>query len=225
MDFAGLLRPPSPSPSTVARSTTTSLCPDNNGTVFRSSSGITYQTVCGINYDDSIQPFLLVGSFEACIQKCDAYNYDTHRVSCIAVLFIPSRLQGKDNCYLKSSIARSSVGIGHAVEGAIRFSVAQSAHLPVSRTSTSLLSSLSTASSTTSRSSASQDSTSVQLLPSASSTISPPGITYGNGNLVTFPRLADPSCMDQAKIDQQDSTFNMRERKARFLRKAYSESG
>ncbi|KAL8890759.1 MAG: hypothetical protein Q9215_002137 [Flavoplaca cf. flavocitrina] len=185
----GFSDPPSPSPSTVARSTTTSLCPDNNGTVFRSSSGITYQTVCGINYDDTIQPFLLVGSFEACIQKCDAYNYDAHRVKCIAILFIPSRLQGKDNCYLKSSIARSSVGIGHAVEGAIRYSVAQSAHLPVSRTSTSLLSSLSTASSTTSQSSASRDSTSVQLLPSASSTISPPGITYGTGNSVAVPKI------------------------------------
>ncbi|KAI4262609.1 MAG: hypothetical protein L6R42_002213 [Xanthoria sp. 1 TBL-2021] len=181
---------PSPSSSSaVARSTTTSLCPDNNGTVFRSSSGITYQTVCGINYDDSIHPFLLVGSFEACIQKCDAYNYDTHGVSCVAALFIPSRLHSEDDCYLKSSIAHSAVGAEHAVEGAVRYSVAQSAHLPVSRTSTSLLSSLSTASSTSSSTSASWASTSSQPVPSVSGTVSPPGITYGNGNSVAAPQI------------------------------------
>ncbi|KAL8913567.1 MAG: hypothetical protein Q9171_001651 [Xanthocarpia ochracea] len=182
------LVPRQASPST-AEKTITSLCPDNNGTVFRSSSGITYQTVCGINYDDNIRPFLLVGSFEACIQKCDAYNYDTHGVGCVAALFVPSRLQSKDNCYLKSSIAHSTVDVGSTLEGAVRYSAAQSAHLPVSRTSTSLLSSLSTASSTSSRSSASRAGTSSQSIPSASSTVSPPGITYGEGNSVIAPKV------------------------------------
>ncbi|CAL8576114.1 hypothetical protein XPA_002007 [Xanthoria parietina] len=186
----GYSDPPSLSPSAVARSTTPSLCPDNNGTVFRSSSGITYQTVCGINYNDDIHPFLLVGSFEACIQKCDAYNYDTHGVSCVAALFIPSRLHSEDDCYLKSSIAHSTGGVEHAVEGAIRYSVAQSAHLPVSRTSTSLLSSLSTATSTGVRSSTLQASTSTQpAVPLVSATVSPPGITYGTGNSVVAPKV------------------------------------
>lgn len=186
----GYSDPPSLSPSAVARSTTPSLCPDNNGTVFRSSSGITYQTVCGINYNDDIHPFLLVDSFEACIQKCDAYNYDTHGVSCVAALFIPSRLHSEDDCYLKSSIAHSTGGVEHAVEGAIRYSVAQSAHLPVSRTSTSLLSSLSTATSTGVRSSTLQASTSSQpAVPLVSATVSPPGITYGTGNSVVAPKV------------------------------------
>ncbi|KAL8812504.1 MAG: hypothetical protein Q9223_007273 [Gallowayella weberi] len=180
--------PPSASPSSVARSIPASLCPDNNGTVFRSSSGITYQTICGINYDDNIRPFLLVDSFEACIQKCDAYNYDTHGVSCMAALFVPSRLHSADDCYLKSSIARPSIGTG-SVEGAVRYSVAQSAHLPVSRTSTSLLSSLVTASSTISGSSSSPSQTSSQALSSASGTVSPPGVTYGTGNSVVAPKV------------------------------------
>ncbi|KAL8782066.1 MAG: hypothetical protein Q9213_005738 [Squamulea squamosa] len=182
----GFSDPPSPA-SSSATSTTDSLCPDNNGTVFRSSSGITYQTICGIDYHDNIQPFLLVDSFEACIQKCDAYNYDTHGVTCVAALFIPSRLHSKDDCYLKSSITHSS--IGNSVEGAVRYSVAQSAHLPASRTSTSLLSSLSTTSSTSSRSSAFQAVTSSQAVPLASSTVSPPGVTYGNGNSVVAPKI------------------------------------
>lgn len=98
----GFSDPPSPA-SSSAISTTDSLCPGNNGTVFRSSSGITYQTICGVDYDDNIRPFLLVDSFEACIQKCDAYNYDNHGVTCVAALFIPSRLRSEDDCYLKSS--------------------------------------------------------------------------------------------------------------------------
>ncbi|KAL8675748.1 MAG: hypothetical protein Q9186_007636 [Xanthomendoza sp. 1 TL-2023] len=179
---------PSASPSSVARSMSTSLCPDNNGTVFRSLSGITYQTICGINYDDNIRPFLRVDSFEACIQKCDAHNYDTHGVSCVAALFVPSRLHSADDCYLKSSIAHPSVGTG-SVEGAVRYSVAQSAHLPVSRTSTSLLSSLATAPSTTSRSSSSPSQTSSQAPVSASVTVSPPGVTYGTANSVVAPKV------------------------------------
>lgn len=166
-----------------------SLCPANNGTVFRSSSGITYQTICGINYDDNINPFLRVDSFEACIQKCDAYNYDTHSVSCVAALFVSSRLQSQDDCYLKSSINHPSVRTGN-VEGAIRYSVAQSAHLPVSRTSTSLQSSLATASSTTPLSSSSPSQSSSQALPSASVSVSPSGVTYGTGNSVVAPRVA-----------------------------------
>ncbi|KAL8766272.1 MAG: hypothetical protein Q9209_006904 [Squamulea sp. 1 TL-2023] len=183
----GFSDPPSPASSSSAVSTTDSLCPGNNGTVFRSSSGITYQTVCGIDYNDNIHPFLRVDSFEACIQKCDAYNYDTHGVTCVAAVFIPSRLRSKDDCYLKSSVTHSSVG--STAEGAVRYSVAQSAHLPVSRTSTSLLSSLSTTSSTSSRSSASRTATSSQALPLASSTVSPPEVNYGGGNSVVAPRI------------------------------------
>ncbi|KAL8715326.1 MAG: hypothetical protein Q9225_006409 [Loekoesia sp. 1 TL-2023] len=166
----------------------TSLCPIHNGTVFRSSSGITYQTVCGINYGDDIRPFLLVGSYEACIQKCDAYNYDTHGATCVAALFIPDRIHAEDDCYLKSSISHASIGPS-IIEGAIRYSVAQSAHLPASATSTSLLSSLSSISSATSHSSLSRSQTSSIAPPSASANASPPGVTYGSGTSVIAPKI------------------------------------
>lgn len=177
-----------PTSTAAASRQPTSLCPANNGTVFRSSSGITYQTICGIDYGDDIRPFLLVGSFEACIQKCDAHNYDTHGVTCVAALFTPNRLSGKDDCYLKSSIAHPSSG--PTVEGAIRYSVAQSAHLPASATSSSLLASLSTASLATSHSSLSYSQTSSTSSPIASATVSPPGVTYGTGSSVVAPRVA-----------------------------------
>lgn len=131
---------------------------------------------------------MLVDSFEACLQKCDAYNYDTHGVTCVAALFIPSRISAQDDCYLKSSIAHPSVG--STVEGAIRYSVAQSAHLPVSATSTSLLSSLSSTSRSTSQSSSSQSQTSSTTSPTAAVTGSPPGVTYGTSSSVVAPKVA-----------------------------------
>ncbi|KAL8904984.1 MAG: hypothetical protein Q9207_002907 [Kuettlingeria erythrocarpa] len=177
-----------PTSVAAASSQPSSLCPANNGTVFRSSSGITYQTICGIDYGDDIRPFLLVGSFEACIQKCDAHNYDTHGVTCVAALFAPNRLSGKDDCYLKSSITHPS--IGPTVEGAIRYSVAQSAHLPASATSSSLLASLSTVPHATSHSSLSYSQTSSTSSPIASATVSPPGVTYGQGSSFVAPKVA-----------------------------------
>ncbi|KAL9010228.1 MAG: hypothetical protein Q9173_004816 [Seirophora scorigena] len=198
---------PSSASAPAAGSQPTSLCPANNGTVFRSSSGITYQTMCGIDYGDDIRPFLLVDSFDACIQKCDAYNYDNHAVRCVAAVFIPSRISGEDDCYLKSSIAHPSVGTS-TVEGAIRYSVAQSARLPVSATSSSLLSllssttsgssrassslpsSLSSTTSASSRSSSTRSQTLSTTSPVASVTISQPGVTYGHGSSVIAPRVA-----------------------------------
>lgn len=182
--LAGFSKPTS---AAAASSLSTSLCPANNGTVFRSSSGITYQTICGVDYGDNIRPFLLVSSFEACIQKCDAHNYNTHGVTCVAALFAPNRLSGKDDCYLKSSIAHPS--FGPIVEGAIRYSVAQSAHLPASATSSSLLASLSSTSRTTSHSSLSYSRSSSTSSPVASATVSPPGVTYGTGSSVVAPRV------------------------------------
>ncbi|KAL8989211.1 MAG: hypothetical protein Q9177_001859 [Variospora cf. flavescens] len=173
----------------ATRSQPSSLCPGNNGTVFRSSSGITYQTICGINYGDDIRPFLMVASFDACIQKCDAFNYDNHAVRCVAALFIPSRSSSEDDCYLKSSIAHPSIGTS-TVEGAIRYSIAQSAQVPVSATSSSLLSLLSSTSSMSSRSSSSRSQTLSTTPPAASTIVSPPGVTYGKGSSVIAPKVA-----------------------------------
>lgn len=125
--IGGINQPTAAAVSTSAASIVpSSTCPGDDGVVFQSISGITYQTVCGLNFEDNIMPYLSVDSFESCIQKCDAHNYDNHRVECVAALFVPSRINNEDDCYLKSSVEHSSPNEGTVV-GAVRYKVAQSA--------------------------------------------------------------------------------------------------
>ncbi|KAL8701368.1 MAG: hypothetical protein Q9201_004937 [Fulgogasparrea decipioides] len=184
----GFSNPPSSSASATS-SLPTSLCPERNGTVFRSSSGITYETVCGTNYTDAALHHSVHDSFETCIRECDIYNYNTHGVTCVAAAFATTRSYLQDNCYLYSSITHPTYE-GDGLQVAVRFSVAQSAHLPVSGTVTALLSSLPSVSSTIPQSSSSHSQTSNLRLPSASATVSPPGVTYGNGNSVITPKVS-----------------------------------
>ncbi|KAL8933833.1 MAG: hypothetical protein Q9216_006192 [Gyalolechia sp. 2 TL-2023] len=185
--LAGFADPTSTATSTVS-SRSTLLCPDQNGTVFRSASGITYQTVCGINYGDDIKPSIHVDSFEDCIQKCDAYNWDMHGVNCVAAWYTPTHDQV--DCVLKSSIAHSIYNGSSSFVVAVRYSVAQSAHLRASATSSALLSSLTESPSATTRSSSSNPQSSSTSSPVKSSTVSPPGVTYGTGNSVITPKIA-----------------------------------
>ncbi|KAL9611503.1 MAG: hypothetical protein Q9167_003862 [Letrouitia subvulpina] len=191
-----------------------SICPGNDGIVFQSVSGITYQTVCGLNFEDNIMPFLSVDSFESCIQKCDAYNYDNHRVECVAALFVPSRINNEDDCYLKSSVDNSSPNEGTVV-GAVRYKVAQSASFTAVTTvattsqvqpssSTSAVSSISSASLSevkTSYASPSSNSTTISQSSSAAaqtlsqptipqpSTAPQPGATFGLGKSIVVPQV------------------------------------
>ncbi|KAL8691513.1 MAG: hypothetical protein Q9218_003279 [Villophora microphyllina] len=168
----------------------TSLCPGHNGTVFRSGSGITYETICATDYTDEPIRSETVNSFADCVRECDIYNYNAHKVTCVAVLFAQSHINRDPNCYLKSSILHPSA-VGDSVEGAIRYSVAQSAHSPVSGTTSGSISSTS-ATSTSSRNTSlhPQSLMSMSTLPSSSGTVSPPGVTYGNGNSVIAPKVA-----------------------------------
>lgn len=178
---------PATSSASAASSLPTSLCPGQNGTVFRSSSGITYETVCGTNYTDTTIHSSVANSFEDCIRECDIYNYNTHGVTCAAAIYAQASYYLANNCALHSGIAFPSVADG-SLQGAVRYSVAQSAHLPVSGTVTALLSSLSSASSTGSRSSTPNSQTSTS--PSASATVSSPGVTYGANDSVTAPQVS-----------------------------------
>ncbi|KAI4175150.1 MAG: hypothetical protein LQ343_001911 [Gyalolechia ehrenbergii] len=187
--LAGFADPTSTSAST-ASSRSTLLCPDHNGTVFRSSSGITYQTVCGINYRDDIKPSIHVDSFEACIQKCDAYNWDMHGVNCVAAWYTPTNSRDQVDCVLKSSLTHSVYNESSDFVNAVRYSVAQSAHLRASTTSSALLSSLSEGPTATTHSSLSRSRSSSASSPIVSSTVSPPGVTYGTGNSVITPKVA-----------------------------------
>ena len=190
--LGGFSSPTSTSASATS-SQSTSLCPDHNGTVFKSSSGITYQIVCGFNYgndSNNIQPSLSVDSFEGCIQKCDAYNYDTHGVHCVAALYTPAHFYTQPDCFLRSSIAESVYYGSANLINAVRYSVAQSANLTASATSSASVTSRTNSPSATSSRLSSSSQTSSAAPSSASGSVSPPGVTYGSGNSVIIPKVA-----------------------------------
>lgn len=84
------------------------ICPKHDKAYFSSESSKTYQVVCDVDYVDNDHPFLLVQSFDECVDACDALNAREKAEKCVAALFVPSRLNGADDCYLKSSIDRAS---------------------------------------------------------------------------------------------------------------------
>ena len=186
---------PQPVSTSSAPSTTaTSVCPGQNGTIFTSTGNVKYQVICDVDYFNNDFPFQLVGSFDACVQKCDDYNNQHNNIGCLAALFVPSREDFQNDCYLKSSIdnpTRSNLDI----EGAIRVSgLNSSAVLSASITSPGF-SRLSTSIQTASSVSASIASTSIQSIASATSSSvtsggSSAGITYASGSNVIIPKVA-----------------------------------
>jgi len=184
----------SPRPSATA----SSVCPHGNGTTYTSAANIQYQIVCDVDFPDDDYPFQLVTSFEACIQKCDAYNYDHHHVQCLAALFVPSREADADDCYLKSSTSNptpSSIG----VQGAVRLSGVKIASAS-SAIGPSISSSASQSNVKTSSLSAIAGPSSLISFPATSRQISNPvasgapsgsasGVTYASGKSVIVPKV------------------------------------
>lgn len=181
--------------SSVAPSATAaSLCPTGNGTSHTSGSFIDYTITCNIDYVDDIQPFYLVSSFEGCLQKCDAYNYNNGGVKCVAAIFVPDRVNDLDDCYLKSSLNIPVVPTA-SVEGAVRKGVATSSSSASSSASsqslptTSAMSSSSLPPGTGQSSSTSSSATSATSSVSAA-TASNVGVTYSTGTSVIAPVVA-----------------------------------
>ena len=110
---------PTSSGTALAATASSSVCPGQNGTEFTSLGGIKYQIICGIDFNANNFLFQFVRSFEACVEKCDAYNYDNHNVLCLASLYVPSRGADVNDCYLKSSVANPVLS-NLAIQGAIR---------------------------------------------------------------------------------------------------------
>ena len=170
--------------STAAPPTTiraTDICPAGNGTTYASSSGIKYEIICNTDYFNNNLEFDLVYSFEGCVQKCDAWNYNHHQVQCVAALFLPNREVDVDDCYLKSKLVATSTP-SEAIEGAIRLGFENSVS---SQPSTSLRS---TATRTSQRIISSSASSPVTPIASSSGTTSP-GVTYGSGDSVIVPKV------------------------------------
>lgn len=162
---------PTPTASSVAPSATgISVCPADNGTTYTSDAGIVYQIICNTDFPDDDYPFQLVDSFAGCVQKCDAYNYNAHHVRCVAALFIASRDEGANDCYLKSSIDNPTPSTLR-IQGAFRIGYASSS-ATTSATSTDTLSSSSAAAT------------------SSASSISSPGVTYASGDSIIPPKVA-----------------------------------
>ena len=83
------------------------LCPHANGTTFKTKAGITYQVVCNIDFPDNDYRFQKTGNLEECVARCDTFNYISHHALCLAAIWVPSRINYANDCYLKSSVAVS----------------------------------------------------------------------------------------------------------------------
>ena len=180
-----------PSPTSSASAPlSSSVCPAGNGTAYKSESGITYQIICNVDYPGHDFPFKKVETFEACLQKCDAFNYINHKVVCIAALFVPSRQNNDDDCYLKSAIP-NSISSPFTIQGAVRLSAiyGSSASTALPSTVKQSSSSISSASSTT-LSTTTKTSPLVAASASASSTNSKPKVTWASGKDVITPKIA-----------------------------------
>lgn len=162
---------PTPTASSVAPSATgTSVCPAGNGTTYTSDAGIVYQIICNTDFPDDDYPFQLVDSFAGCVQKCDAYNYNAHHVKCVAALFIASRDEDVNDCYLKSSIDNPSPSTLQ-IQGVIRIGYASST-------------------ATTSSPSAITFSSSSPAATTSASSVPSTGVIYASGDSIIVPTVA-----------------------------------
>ena len=165
--LGGFSNPTSTASSATPSATGTSVCPTGNGTTYTSDAGIVYQIICDTDFPSNDYPFQLVDSFAGCVQKCDAYNYNVHQVKCVAALFIASRDDYVNDCYLKSSTDRPTLSTMR-IQGAIRIGYASS-------------------SDTTSVSSTN---TAAAAATTSTSTISNPEVTYASGDSIVPPKIA-----------------------------------
>ena len=100
------------------------ICPTHDKAFFNSQGSKTYQVVCDVDFPDNDYPFQYVGSFDDCVDACDALNAMQNADNCVAALFVPSRLNGADDCYLKSSADHPAPANIH-IQGAVLVKGAQ----------------------------------------------------------------------------------------------------
>ena len=168
--LGGLSDPTSTAASVIPSATGTSVCPAGNGTTYTSDAGIVYRVICNTDFPHDDYAFELVDSFAGCVQKCDAFNYNAHHVQCVAALFIASRSEYANDCYLKSSIDDPTPSTMQ-IQGAVRVGYASSSNTIGS--SSMVTSSGSSAAATASASSSSS-----------------PEVTYASGDSVMAPKVA-----------------------------------
>ena len=183
---------PQPSSTISAEAAGTSdLCPQGNGTTFKSRAGISYQVVCNIDFPGHDFPFVKAGSLEECILRCDALNWLRHGVECFAGIFVPSRVNGADDCYLKSSVDNPTF-TSFEIHGLVRLSAIK-AVASRSAGSSSTGAPASTSTSVDTGDSGPVDPTSTSSQATATSNIpsgNEPGVTYASGDQIIEPKVA-----------------------------------
>ena len=172
--LGGFSNPTATASSVASSATGASVCPAKNGTTYTSDAGIVYQIICNTDFPHNDYPFQLVDSFAGCVQKCDAYNYDAHQIQCVAALFIASRDEDANDCYLKSS-TDNPASSDLQIQGAIRIAYASSSDTSSSPSPTSTTSSFSSSS------------TAATTSPSSTTGL---GISYAFGDSVILPKVA-----------------------------------
>lgn len=86
--------------------TTYQFCNHLGGATLDGPSGSRNFTVlCNIDFPgQDIYPFILAGSYHECYAHCDGLNQKSNDTKCAGFVFSPGRMDGADNCYLKSSL-------------------------------------------------------------------------------------------------------------------------
>lgn len=124
--------------STISNPIPHPLCPTGNGTTYLSEEFKIYQIICDIDILGNDHPFRHVNSFESCVQACDGLNAKEGSKVCLAALFVPTRLFGMDDCYLKYSVQHpTATSLG--IEGAILVTAPQSSATSASDSRSSTL--------------------------------------------------------------------------------------
>lgn len=179
---------PSPSSTSSATSSTPgSHCPSGNGTSYTSTAKDNYIIICDIDYASRDLPFQLVKTFDDCVSACDAYNTKAGSTQCIAALFVPSRANDIDDCYLKYSVDNPSAATV-SIEGALLVTTSTSKSSSLSSSQSSTSSSRVTTTSTTSSKSTSTKTSSAAAKTTAAS--QQPGVTYASGVSVIVPKIS-----------------------------------
>lgn len=61
--------------------------------------------LCNVDFPaQDIYPFILAGSYDECYAHCNSFNQISNTAKCMGFVFAPGRMNGADNCYLKSSL-------------------------------------------------------------------------------------------------------------------------
>ena len=79
-----------------------------------------YSVICEVDFPgQDIAPFLNVTCFDECKSACDEHNESNNGTKCAGFVYAPGRINGADDCYLKSSLNYPTAASVHLVGATI----------------------------------------------------------------------------------------------------------